>query len=106
MAKVCNTLSCNKSDRKLSSVLIKHENITFHLVFLCFFLIGLVQFVESISLADILHRSTLLAYLQLKAPSPNSPMGVQKDVMETYIRSCGMFLCYKEKPFYVNKITL
>ncbi|CAH8498725.1 unnamed protein product [Schistosoma guineensis] len=50
---------------------------------------GLVQFVESISLADILHRSTLLAYLQLKAPSPNSPMGVQKDVMETYIRSCA-----------------
>ncbi|CAH8505826.1 unnamed protein product [Schistosoma rodhaini] len=51
--------------------------------------LGLVQFVESISLADILHRSTLLAYLQLKAPSPNSPMGVQKDVMETYIRSCA-----------------
>ncbi|RTG83914.1 ATP-dependent DNA helicase HFM1/MER3 [Schistosoma bovis] len=25
----------------------------------------------------------------LKAPSPNSPMGVQKDVMETYIRSCA-----------------
>ncbi|VDO59236.1 unnamed protein product [Schistosoma margrebowiei] len=40
-------------------------------------------------MADILHRSTLLAYLQLKAPSPNSPMGVQKDVMETYIRSCA-----------------
>ncbi|CAH8475965.1 unnamed protein product [Schistosoma turkestanicum] len=50
---------------------------------------GLVQFVESVSLADILHRSTLLAYLQLKAPSSNGPMGVQKDVMETYIRSCA-----------------
>ncbi|KAH8861063.1 Phosphatidylinositol 3-kinase catalytic subunit type 3 [Schistosoma japonicum] len=51
--------------------------------------LGLVQFVESISLADILHRSTLLSYLQLKAPSPTGPMGVQKDVMETYIRSCA-----------------
>ncbi|VDQ02030.1 unnamed protein product [Trichobilharzia regenti] len=40
-------------------------------------------------MADILHKSTLLAYLQMKAPSSTGPMGVQKDVMETYIRSCG-----------------
>nr|CAH8838556.1 unnamed protein product [Trichobilharzia regenti] len=50
---------------------------------------GLVQFIESVSLADILHKSTLLAYLQMKAPSSTGPMGVQKDVMETYIRSCA-----------------
>ncbi|VDP41921.1 unnamed protein product [Schistosoma mattheei] len=37
----------------------------------------------------VLATSNRHAYLQLKAPSPNSPMGVQKDVMETYIRSCA-----------------
>ncbi|CAH8609292.1 unnamed protein product [Dicrocoelium dendriticum] len=50
---------------------------------------GFVQFIESTSIQDILQQGTLLSFLQQNAPSTTDPLGVQKEVMETYIRSCA-----------------
>ncbi|CAL8095993.1 unnamed protein product [Calicophoron daubneyi] len=50
---------------------------------------GFVQFIESTSLHDILLQNNLLGYLQQNAPSSTGPLGVQKETMETYIRSCA-----------------
>ncbi|KAF6777301.1 hypothetical protein AHF37_03592 [Paragonimus kellicotti] len=50
---------------------------------------GFVQFIESTSLQDLLQQGTVLGFLQQNAPSATDPLGVQKEVMETYIRSCA-----------------
>ncbi|KAA3681011.1 phosphatidylinositol 3-kinase [Paragonimus westermani] len=50
---------------------------------------GFVQFIESTSLQELLQQGTVLGFLQQNAPSATDPLGVQKEVMETYIRSCA-----------------
>jgi phosphatidylinositol 3-kinase len=51
---------------------------------------GAVQFIESVSLnAAIAKGGSILGYLRNHNPSTGSEFGVKKEVMETYIRSCG-----------------
>ena len=51
---------------------------------------GAVQFIESVSLnAAIAKGGSILGYLRNHNPSSGSEFGVKKEVMETYIRSCG-----------------
>ena len=51
---------------------------------------GAVQFIDSVSLnAAIAKGGTILGYLKNNNPSPGAEYGVRKEVMETYIRSCG-----------------
>jgi phosphatidylinositol 3-kinase len=58
---------------------------------------GAVQFIESVSLnAAIAKGGSILGYLRNNNPSNNAEYGVRKEVMETYIRSCGIssFNCF------------
>jgi len=51
---------------------------------------GAVQFIESVSLnAAIAKGGSILGYLRNNNPSHSAEFGVRKEVMETYIRSCG-----------------
>jgi phosphatidylinositol 3-kinase len=51
---------------------------------------GAVEFVPSSSLSAIISRhKTLLNYLRQNSPDENAPLGVRKEVMETYIKSCA-----------------
>lgn len=54
---------------------------------------GLVQFVESMSLATIEEGkrspSGVLPYLRSVNPDPNEPLGVKAEVMDTYVKSCA-----------------
>jgi phosphatidylinositol 3-kinase len=51
---------------------------------------GAVQFVPSSSLSAILSKhKSLLAYLRHHNPDNTAELGVRKDVMETYIKSCA-----------------
>ena len=55
---------------------------------------GAVQFIDSVSLnAAIAKGGTILGYLKNNNPSPSAEYGVRKEVMETYIRSCGAYHC-------------
>jgi phosphatidylinositol 3-kinase len=52
---------------------------------------GAVQFIESVSLnAAIAKGGSILGYLRNNNPSHGAEYGVRKEVMETYIRSCGI----------------
>jgi phosphatidylinositol 3-kinase len=52
---------------------------------------GAVQFVNSMSLAaaSAKYRGSILAYLRVNNPGENEPLGVRKEAMETYIKSCA-----------------
>ena len=51
---------------------------------------GAVQFIDSVSLnAAIAKGGSILGYLRNYNPSQGAEYGVRKEVMETYIRSCG-----------------
>lgn len=54
-------------------------------------LAGAVQFIPSISLsaASSKYKGSLLAYLKTHNPDSNGPLGVRKEAMDTYIRSCA-----------------
>ena len=54
-------------------------------------LAGAVQFIPSISLsaASSKYKGSLLAYLKTNNPDPSGPLGVRKEAMDTYIRSCA-----------------
>ena len=54
-------------------------------------LAGAVQFVPSISLstASSKYKGSLLAYLKTHNPDPGGPLGVRKEAMDIYIRSCA-----------------
>ena len=62
---------------------------------------GLVQFVPSQPLADILSAYTyeggLLGFLRKHNPDPESiaTYGIQPNVMDTYLRSCGKCLYFQ-----------
>ncbi|KAI9793724.1 MAG: Phosphatidylinositol (PI) 3-kinase [Peltula sp. TS41687] len=52
---------------------------------------GAVQFVASTSLAaaSSKYRGSILAFLRANNPDENAPLGVRKENMETYIKSCA-----------------
>jgi hypothetical protein len=53
---------------------------------------GAVQFIDSVNLnAAIAKGGSILGYLRNNNPSPSSEYGVRKEVMETYVRSVGIF---------------
>ncbi|XP_065324991.1 phosphatidylinositol 3-kinase catalytic subunit type 3-like isoform X2 [Gordionus sp. m RMFG-2023] len=51
---------------------------------------GLVQFIESCSIAEILsNEGSIQNYFRRFAPSDKDPYGIKNNVMETYIKSCA-----------------
>lgn len=51
---------------------------------------GAVQFIDSVSLNGAIAKGgSILGYLRANNPSHGAEYGVRKEVMETYIRSCG-----------------
>lgn len=52
---------------------------------------GAVQFLPSMSLAAAVakHKGSLLAYLKTNNPDDSGPLGVRKEAMDTYIKSCA-----------------
>jgi phosphatidylinositol 3-kinase len=52
---------------------------------------GAFQFVPSMSLAAAVqkHKGSLLAYLRANNPDDTAPLGVRKEAMDTYIKSCA-----------------
>jgi len=54
---------------------------------------GLVQFVESMPVAEVLAtEGTIQNFFRKHNPSENGPYGITADVMDTYVRSCGQYL--------------
>ena len=55
--------------------------------------IGFLQCIESQSVADVLDRDgSIQNYFKKQAPCEGAPYGIQPEVMDNYIKSCGM-LC-------------
>ncbi|KAL9080600.1 MAG: hypothetical protein Q9157_000655 [Trypethelium eluteriae] len=52
---------------------------------------GAVQFVASSPLSAIVakHKGSLLAYLRAHNPDSSAPLGVRRDAMDTYVKSCA-----------------
>ena len=51
---------------------------------------GLVQFIESVAVAEIVDKhDSILNYFRKIAPSESAPLGVTPEVMDNYIKSCG-----------------
>ncbi|ERF76013.1 hypothetical protein EPUS_08267 [Endocarpon pusillum Z07020] len=52
---------------------------------------GAVQFIPSTSLSAISakHRGSILGYLRTHNPDTSAPLGIRKEVMDTYIKSCA-----------------
>lgn len=52
---------------------------------------GAFQFIPSMSLAAAVqkHKGSLLAYLRANNPDDTAPLGVRKEAMDTYIKSCA-----------------
>ena len=52
---------------------------------------GAVQFVPSMTLAGIVtkYKGSLLAYLKANNPDSTGPLGIRKEVMDTYVKSCA-----------------
>lgn len=58
-------------------------------------MIGFVQFIESISVAEVLaNEGSILTYFRKLAPSENTPHGILPEVMDNYIKSCGTGLSF------------
>lgn len=51
---------------------------------------GFVQYIESISLAEVrASEGSIQNFFRRYAPSPDSPFGISPEVMDTYVRSCA-----------------
>ena len=51
---------------------------------------GFVQYVDSMSLAEVrANEGSIQNFFRRVAPSPDSPFGIQPEVMDTYVRSCA-----------------
>ncbi|KAJ4314147.1 Phosphatidylinositol (PI) 3-kinase [Neodidymelliopsis sp. IMI 364377] len=52
---------------------------------------GAFQFITSLSIAAACqkHKGSLLAYLRANNPDPHADLGVKKEAMDTYIKSCA-----------------
>lgn len=58
--------------------------------FLC---VGFIELVPSQAVAEIIQENdgSILNYLKKQAPG-DTPQGISQDVMDNYIRSCGMLI--------------
>nr|CAH7728751.1 unnamed protein product [Callosobruchus chinensis] len=51
---------------------------------------GFVQFIESVTVADVLaSEGSILNYFRKRHPQENGPYGIASDIMDTYVRSCA-----------------
>nr|CAI5868714.1 unnamed protein product [Callosobruchus analis] len=51
---------------------------------------GFVQFIESVTVADVLaSEGSILNYFRKRHPQENGPYGIAPDIMDTYVRSCA-----------------
>lgn len=52
---------------------------------------GAVQFVPSTALSEVSskYKGSVLAYLRANNPDPAGPLGVRKETMDTYVKSCA-----------------
>ena len=52
---------------------------------------GAVQFVHSVAFSTISekYKGSVLAYLRSTNPDPSGPMGIRKETMDTYVKSCA-----------------
>lgn len=54
---------------------------------------GFVQFIESISVAEVLATDgSLIAYFRKVAPSETGPYGIVPEVIDNYVKSCGKMI--------------
>jgi len=52
---------------------------------------GFVQFIESVAVAEILAvEGSILTYFRKLAPNDNTASGIAPEVMDNYVKSCGM----------------
>lgn len=52
---------------------------------------GMVQFINSLPVAAVLEEHTSIqAYFRKHQPDPGAPYGIKPEVMDTYVRSCGV----------------
>lgn len=57
---------------------------------------GFVQYIDSTSINAIIDEyKDLQTFLRTHNPSENGPYGISHEVMDTYVKSCGIF-------FYIN----
>jgi hypothetical protein len=53
---------------------------------------GFVQFIDSIGVADILAADgSIQNFLKKHAPMEGAPYGIAPEVMDNYVKSCGMY---------------
>lgn len=51
---------------------------------------GFVQFIESLSVAEVLDKEgTILNYFKKQGPNEGAPYGVQPEIMDNYVKSCA-----------------
>lgn len=52
---------------------------------------GFVQYIESVSVADVLknYSDSIQKFFRSHAPAEGVPYGISADVMDTYVKSCG-----------------
>ena len=61
------------------------------------FTAGFVQLIESVAVAEILEtEGNLINYFKKLAPSEGTPQGITKEVIDTFIKSCGKYLIHKK----------
>jgi phosphatidylinositol 3-kinase len=55
-----------------------------------YYVLGFVQFVESLSVAEVLDKEvTIQNYFRKQGPCEGAPYGIQPEVMDNYVKSCG-----------------
>ena len=55
-----------------------------------FLFTGFVQFIESTALADVLQKEgSILNFFRKHAPCEGEALGVQPEVIDNYVKSCG-----------------
>lgn len=57
----------------------------------CCVFAGFVQFIESVAVAEILAaEGSILTYFRRLAPNDNTAFGIAPEMMDNYIKSCGV----------------
>ena len=52
---------------------------------------GFVQFIESVAVAEILAvEGSIVSYFRKLAPNDNTASGIAPELMDNYIKSCGL----------------
>lgn len=52
---------------------------------------GFVQYVESIALSEVSKEKAIQKFLRQHNPSETGPYGIAGEVMDNYVKSCGMY---------------